>query len=66
MNYYVIYVKASGVKQVRPQPRYIGLSLEDAESHLMEYSNVKAKERGTCEIRIVNENFQYIQRRYYI
>ena len=60
--YYIIYENPS--EYTSPQPRYIAETLEEAESHIMEYCDWYCP-RGTCEIRLVDKHFKPIETRYY-
>ena len=61
-TYYVIMENPS--EYTSPRPVYIGETLEEAESHLMEYSDWYCP-RGTCRIDVCNEYLKVKEYRYY-
>ena len=61
-TYFVIYENPS--EFTSSQPVRIAESLEEAESHIMEYSDWYCP-KGTCQIREVDEQFRVIEKRTY-
>ena len=61
-KYYVIYEIPNEYSSATP--RYIAETLQEAEDHIMEYSNWYCP-RGTCEIRTVDKKFKTLETRYY-
>ena len=62
IEYYVIYVIPSEYSGY--EPKYISSTLEDAENHIMDYSNWYCL-KGTCQIRKVDSCLKTLEIREY-